>query len=103
MNLLEAMKEGVPVVFSRFPPGPEIVDDEQTGLLVDPTDPHDVARAVERLVGDRPLRERLIKNALRTVQERFSVGRCLEDSLAFWESLRREAGSRRRGRRGGGP
>jgi glycosyltransferase involved in cell wall biosynthesis len=37
----------------------DAVEDEVTGLLVPPSDPGALRRALERLLGDRALRERL--------------------------------------------
>jgi glycosyltransferase involved in cell wall biosynthesis len=59
-TLIEAMALGVPVVSTRAPVGPEwIVDDGSTGLLAAPHDPADLARKVERVLGDAELRSRL--------------------------------------------
>lgn len=52
---LEAMAEGIPVVASSSSSLPEVVGD--VGLLPDPLDPDDIARAIERANDDRAFRE----------------------------------------------
>jgi glycosyltransferase involved in cell wall biosynthesis len=59
MAILEAMAHGVPVIASRIGGLPELVDDGVTGLLFDPGDPQDLARAVAALWRDPDLCRRL--------------------------------------------
>ena len=55
----EAMAYGRPVVASAVGGLVDAVADEVTGLLVPPRDPRALRAALERLLGDAPLRERL--------------------------------------------
>jgi glycosyltransferase involved in cell wall biosynthesis len=57
--LMEAMASGVPVVASRISGIPELVEDGETGLLVEPRDVEGLARALEQLLRDEGLRSRL--------------------------------------------
>jgi glycosyltransferase involved in cell wall biosynthesis len=65
----EALTAGRPVVASRIGGIPEIVRDGVEGLLVPPADPGALARALERIVGDAALRERLAANARRRARD----------------------------------
>lgn len=56
---IEAMASGRPVVASRIGGLPDIVMDGETGLLVPPGDPIALRQAIERLLADRDLRERM--------------------------------------------
>ncbi len=56
---VEAMAAGVPVVASRIGGLPYTVVDGDTGLLFEPGDPVDLARAIARLLDDPGLRNRL--------------------------------------------
>jgi glycosyltransferase involved in cell wall biosynthesis len=60
---VEAMACGVPVLYSRAGSLPEVVGD--AGLEFEPTDVAAMAGALGRLLGDRPLRDRLAGLALR--------------------------------------
>jgi glycosyltransferase involved in cell wall biosynthesis len=79
---LEAMACGCPVVASDAASLPEVVADEESGLLVPPNDPGAIAAALARLAGDADLWRRLSTAARRRVEERFTweltAARCLE-------------------------
>ncbi|HVC62937.1 MAG TPA: glycosyltransferase [Acetobacteraceae bacterium] len=59
----EAMAIGVPVVAAAVSGIPEVVRDEQTGLLVAPRDPVALAAAIARLLGNLALARRLARTA----------------------------------------
>ncbi|MGH3080495.1 MAG: glycosyltransferase family 4 protein [Gaiellaceae bacterium] len=59
VSILEAMAAELPVVASRVGGVPELVVDGESGFLVSPGDPQELATALERLVGDPDLRRRL--------------------------------------------
>ncbi len=62
---LEAMSCGVPVVASRVGGLPDILGDEEAGLLVPPADPRALAAALGRVLHDAELRGRLAAGARR--------------------------------------
>lgn len=55
--IIEAMASGLPVVATRIAGIPEIVAENQNGLLVDEKSPDQLARAISRLIEDRSLRQ----------------------------------------------
>ena len=55
----EAGHYGLPVIGGNAGGVPEVIVDGETGLLVDPNDPHGIASAVTLLLGDPVLRRRL--------------------------------------------
>jgi glycosyltransferase involved in cell wall biosynthesis len=69
---VEALAMGTPVVATRVGGVPEIVHDGENGLLVEPGDAAAFGAAVERLLCDDELRERLRQGAAPSV-ERFAV------------------------------
>jgi glycosyltransferase involved in cell wall biosynthesis len=78
MVLIEAMACGLPVVSTDCPTGPrEIIEDETTGLLVPPSDPAALARALSRLMEDRALRATLGKHGQLTTR-RFDIAVVVE-------------------------
>jgi glycosyltransferase involved in cell wall biosynthesis len=76
--ILEAFAYLKPVVASRVGAVPELVRDNENGLLVPSGDALKLAQAVFRLALDRDLVRRITGNALRDVRERFR----LEDTVA---------------------
>jgi glycosyltransferase involved in cell wall biosynthesis len=73
---LEAMRFGRPVVASRIGGLPEVVVHGESGILVRPGDPGDLRHALESLVVDTALRQRLGRAAAQR-SEVFSSGRVL--------------------------
>jgi glycosyltransferase involved in cell wall biosynthesis len=70
--LLEAMSARLPVVATDVGGVSEIVSDGDTALLVPPNRPAQLAKALERLLEDTELRERLSARAHRRLSEHFS-------------------------------
>ena len=70
--LVEAMACGVPVVGARAPGIREVIVDGETGLLCGHA-PHELRSAIERVLDDRALRERLREGGLRYVHQRCSL------------------------------
>lgn len=66
--VMEAMARGIPVIASRNAGTPDLVEDGETGFLVDPGDARAIARAIRRIADDDELRERLSRNCLREVE-----------------------------------
>jgi GalNAc-alpha-(1->4)-GalNAc-alpha-(1->3)-diNAcBac-PP-undecaprenol alpha-1,4-N-acetyl-D-galactosaminyltransferase len=83
-SLAEAMAHGCAVVSYDCDTGPrDMIRDGETGLLVQPVgDPAALCAALDRLMGDEPLRGRLAAAALE-VRDRFSLGRV----TTMWDSL----------------
>lgn len=72
-SVLEACAAALPVIASRTGGIPDIIRDNETGLLVTPRDPDDLARAVNRLASDAELRDRLGRNGREYVRTHFSI------------------------------
>ena len=75
--LIEAMAAGVPVIATDAPGIRDVVRQEVNGLLVPVGDPAALAAAIERVVGDSDLRQRLIEEGLRTVREQYTWERVI--------------------------
>jgi len=56
---IEAMRMGKPTIASRRGGLSDVVVDNETGLLIPPNDPDALLRAIQRLLDDRPLLERM--------------------------------------------
>jgi len=68
----EAMACGKPVIASNTGGLPEIIDDRETGFLVQPEDPVAMAEALTELIDNPALREKLGAAGRRKVGEKFS-------------------------------
>ena len=70
-SCLEAMAAGRAIVCSDAGGLPELIQDGENGLLARTGDPGSFVGALERLIADRPLRDRLGAAARRTVERSF--------------------------------
>jgi len=84
---LEGMACGKAVVASRTGPGPELIDDEVTGLLCDPYSPDSIADKIIRILKDSELRRRLGENARRAAEQRFSLAPLVERNLDYYRQI----------------
>lgn len=87
VSLMEAAACGVPVVAPAVGGIPELVGDEETGLLARPGDCESLVTALARMLGDERLRKRLGEAARHRAVERFSVRRQVDQLLALWSAV----------------
>ena len=87
---LEAMAAGRPIVATRVGGNVEMVEDEVSGLLVEPEDPDGMAKAILRLLEDRE-RATLMGRAARRRAEAFSW----DEMVNRYEALYRELATAR--------
>lgn len=71
--LLEAQARGLACVSTAVAGIPEIICDGQTGLLCPPGSPEALAVALERLLADVPLRQRIAAEARKAAEQKFSL------------------------------
>ena len=71
---MEAMAMNVPVVVTRSGGVTEMIDDQEDGLLVEPENPASFAAALERVLRDANLAQRLGEAGRRKVERKFHSG-----------------------------
>lgn len=82
--LLEAGIASLPVVATRVGGIPEVIKDEDTGLLVESERPQDLTNALKKLLDDRNLRESLGKNLHEFVTESFSKEKMVKETFSLY-------------------
>ncbi len=85
--ILEAMASGLPVIASKVGGIPEVVRDNETGLIVPPRDQESLAEAIKKLQQDKPLREQLGKQAQAWVQEHHDTHQLPERVLKVYNQI----------------
>ncbi|MDX1979545.1 MAG: glycosyltransferase family 4 protein [Bryobacteraceae bacterium] len=83
---LEAMAEGCPVIFSKRHSGPELITPESDGLLVEPSNPSEISRAIVRLLEDGELAGRFGQAGSRMIRSRFSREALIRQHESFFET-----------------
>ena len=81
--LIEAMASGLALVAAKVGAVPEIATDGEDALFFAPGDAADLAAKVRRLIDDPSLGERLAVAGRRTVEERFTKVRMVEEVEAY--------------------
>jgi glycosyltransferase involved in cell wall biosynthesis len=98
--LLESLAQGIPVIATTVGGVPEIVRNEENGILIRPGDPAAIACAVERLMGDDRLRTRIIERAAESVkaytleQQRENIVRAMQSHFGLTDLTARSAHGR---------
>jgi glycosyltransferase involved in cell wall biosynthesis len=87
--IAEAMAAGLPVVASGIFGILEMVRDGETGLLVDPRSPEDIARGIAALAADRTRGARMGVEGRKRYEETFRVERCVAETQAVYRELLR--------------
>ncbi|MFQ5946240.1 MAG: glycosyltransferase family 4 protein, partial [Anaerolineae bacterium] len=71
--LLEALAVGLPAISTTLAGIPEIIDHGKTGLLVPPGDPMLLAKAIEEVLANPDLQERLAREGRSKAEEAFNI------------------------------
>jgi len=89
-SLLAAMAWGLPVLAVASGGVPEYVKDGDNGLLAAQSDPELFSAGIVRLLSDESLGITLGQNARRTIAERFSADRMVENTIHVYEGVLQE-------------
>ena len=81
--IMEAMAAGLPVVSTNIGGIPEMVIENETGFLVQPGDAVALANAIEKVIDDRSLAQRLGHVGYQRAQELFSIERSVRELCAL--------------------
>jgi glycosyltransferase involved in cell wall biosynthesis len=84
LYVLESLANGVPVVQPRHGSFPELIEATGGGLLVNPEDPHDLARALRQLFDNPAHRDELGRKGKEAVHARFHADRMAVETAAIY-------------------
>lgn len=87
VSVLEAMAYQCGIVATRVGGIPQMIEQGQTGLLIEPKDPEELKSALGKLLSDPELCERLGKNARAKVQKEFSIEKSLQELIKIYQQL----------------
>jgi glycosyltransferase involved in cell wall biosynthesis len=85
--ILSAMANRLPVVATNVGGIPELVVNGQTGLLVEPDNPPQLAGALSRLLDSRELRRQLGHEGRRRIESHFTLDRKLDETESLYRRL----------------
>ncbi len=85
--LLEAMATRTPVVCTDVGANPEGIINDETGFLVKPRNPEEIADAVIRIFDDPKLAESMGARGRKRTEDIFNSGRMLKETMKVYEKL----------------
>jgi glycosyltransferase involved in cell wall biosynthesis len=82
---MHAMAAGCPTVYTARGSGPELIESEKNGLLVDPDRPEEIADAVVRLLQDDTVAQRLGQLGRNHIKRSFSLETAVKTNVEFYQ------------------
>lgn len=98
-SIMEYMLSGLPVVATATGGNPELIQDGETGLLVEPGNPEALAHALVRLLEDQEFALKLGHQARESIRSRFSTERMIAETCSLYSRIATGTGEDR----GSGP
>lgn len=89
--ILESFAMAKPVLVANIPPLDEIVDQEVNGFLITYNDPHEWAKMVIKLLSNKEMCEKMGRNALRKLKEKYNFEKYIETMEDLYQELSRTA------------
>jgi glycosyltransferase involved in cell wall biosynthesis len=89
MTIIEAMSQGVPVIASDVGGPGDIIEDGRNGFLVPPGSAQELASAMERIMQSPHLEKRMIRDAIRTVNQKYIFENNLTEYEEFLKTCQR--------------
>ena len=77
--LIEAMASGKPVIASNIPGPNEIIQNGYNGFLFEKENHKELTDCLKLLLNDNPLQKKIGENAKKTVEERYTFEKVVED------------------------
>ncbi|WKV08817.1 glycosyltransferase family 4 protein [Thermoanaerobacterium sp. CMT5567-10] len=90
VSVAEAMALGVPVIATNVGGIPEIIKNNEDGIIVNPESPNDLANAIEILATNADLRNKFSKKGREYIVNNFSKEKMLNKIDTLYENLRRK-------------
>jgi len=87
IKLFEYMAFGLPVIFCNYGPSAKIIEETNTGILVDPLDIDSVCDAMAKLLSDIEMYSQSSANGIKAVTEKYNWNKEKEKFLAIYEQL----------------
>jgi glycosyltransferase involved in cell wall biosynthesis len=85
-SILEAMQAEVPIITTNVGGIPEMIKNNQSGLLINAKDPEIMAEKIKLLINNKNLRNKLSKNAKEEVMKNFNLNNFLNKTKNIYKN-----------------
>lgn len=68
----------------------EVIENNKSGLLINPRSPSEISIAIDKIIGDIGLQKTLIRGGLQSVKNKFNLNRQINELEKIYESLQVE-------------
>ncbi|MBI2055014.1 MAG: glycosyltransferase family 4 protein [Candidatus Sungbacteria bacterium] len=85
--IMEAMAAGLPIIATNIGGIPDLLVQNESGILVAPKDPEMLAAAIRKLAEDGQLRDNLAKNARYRVEKLFNINAMIEETRRLYREV----------------
>lgn len=86
-SILESMAAGLPVIATDGGGTPEIIENDKSGFIVQPTDGDTAAKILRKLYEEENLREEIGNNAKTRIQEHFTLDVMTRKYIDFYNTI----------------
>lgn len=90
LAVFEAMACGTPVIVSKTAGASEVIEDLQTGLIVEPKTPFAIKEAVKKLIDNPDLYTKISKNSVKFVRENISWEKYAKEMVEVFKRAKKK-------------
>lgn len=89
--VIEAMAQGIPAIGTTVGGTPELINDGETGFLVEPNSPEQIAEAIKRISSDPERLKEFGVASRKRIQEYFNLRRTVEETEQLYTRVCQQA------------
>ncbi|MDA3820247.1 MAG: glycosyltransferase family 4 protein, partial [Candidatus Delongbacteria bacterium] len=87
VKMFEYMEAGIPVITSNIPLWEKIITDSECGIAVDPFNSDEIASAIDKIISDDVLAEKMGRNGQKAVVEKYNWKQEEKKLLEIYEKM----------------
>lgn len=86
LSLMESLAVGIPTIATKVGAIPELIEDKETGLLIEAKDAQAIASEIEYFYNNQEFRETITKKAIVRAKKLFDLDRLVKETVAVYNN-----------------